>query len=190
MWTLSLCRMKRPLLVLVPALLVGCGKEAVPTEEVARVPKGRIVVNELQATASAVLNEFGEAADWFEIHNPGPAITLKAGEWFVSDNTDSELREFELPEITVPEGGFIVIWCDEEKGGREIHASFKLSTDDGSIAIIHAEPKGLKIIDEAPIDASPGPEVSYGRAVDGAAAWGRLSPPTPGAPNDGAPEMP
>ncbi|QQR87497.1 MAG: hypothetical protein IPJ76_04520 [Flavobacteriales bacterium] len=182
--------MKHAFLLLLPVLLIGCGKEAVPTGEAAHIVKGRIVVNELQATASAVLNEFGEEADWFEIHNPGPAITLKAGEWFVSDNTDSELREFELPEITLPEGGLIVIWCDERKGGRDIHASFKLSTDDGSVAIIHAEPKGLKVIDEAPIEASPGPDVSYGRVVDGAAAWGRMSPPTPGAPNDGAPETP
>lgn len=190
MWTQSLCCMKYPLLLLVPALLAGCGKEAVPTGEVALVPKGRIVVNELQATASAVVNEFGEEADWFEIHNPGTEITLAAGEWFVSDNTDSELREFELPEITLPEGSFTVIWCDEKKGGRDIHASFRLSVDDGSIAIIHAEPKGLKIIDEAPIEASPGAEVSYGRLVDGTAAWGPLSPPTPGAPNDGAPGTP
>lgn len=182
--------MKRWILVLAPALLLACGKENAPTTGSDRIAKGRIVVNELQATASAVLNEFGEEADWFEIHNPGPAITLKAGEWFVSDNTDSELREFELPEITLPEGGFTVIWCDEGKGGRDIHASFKLSTDDGSVAIIHAEPKGLKVIDEAPIEASPGTGVSHGRALDGAAAWGSLSPPTPGAPNDGAPEMP
>lgn len=182
--------MERSILVLVPALLLACGKENAPTTASDRIAKSRIVVNELQATASAVLNEFGEEADWFEVHNPGPAITLKAGEWFVSDNTDSELREFELPEITLPEGGFLVIWCDERKGGRDIHANFKLSTDDGSVAIIHAEPQGLKVIDEAPIEASPGADASYGRAVDGSAAWVRLSPPTPGAPNDGAPETP
>lgn len=182
--------MKRMIIALVPVLLASCGKESIPNEDPTRIPKGRIVVNELQATASAVVNEFGEEADWFEIHNPGPAITLKAGEWYVSDNTDSELREFELPEITLPEGGFVLIWCDERKGGRDIHASFKLSTDDGSVAIIHAETKGLKIIDEAPIEASPGPDVSYGRLVDGTAAWGRLSLPTPAAPNDGAPETP
>lgn len=190
MRTLSLCPMKRTFVALVPVLLAGCGKESISNEDAARITEGRIVVNELQATASAVLNEFGEEADWFEIHNPGPAITLKAGEWFVSDNTDSELREFELPEITLPEGGFVMIWCDERKGGRDIHASFRLSTDDGSVAIIHAEPKGLKVIDEVPIDASPGPEVSYGRLVDGTSAWGRLSLPTPAAPNDGAPETP
>lgn len=67
MWAPSLCRMKHAFLLLLPVLLIGCGKEAVPTGEAAHIVKGRIVVNELQATASAVLNEFGEEADWFEI---------------------------------------------------------------------------------------------------------------------------
>ena len=92
----------------------------------------------------------------------------------------------------IPTEGHLVIWCDGlDVIADGIHASFMLSPDDGSLAIVHADAHGELIVSEVPITGSAGAEISIGRAPDGTASWLSLSPPTPGGPNEATgPVMP
>ncbi len=178
--------MKMPFFFLAAVLMISCTKERTQTpDQGVPVEGGRIVVNEVMATLSEMENEFGETADWFELYNAGNALTLKAGQWFVTDDVDGNPRKFELPEATITAEGFLVIWCDgRDQKSSAIHTNFKLSPNDGSLAVVYAKDNEELAVSEAPISASPAADISFGRAPDGTAFWTTLSLPTPGAPNE------
>lgn len=178
--------MKKSAFFLAAPLMISCTKERTQTpDQGVPVEGGRIVVNELMATLSEEENEFGETADWFELYNAGNAVELKSGQWFVTDDVDGNPRKFELPEVTIPAEGFLVIWCDGRgQKSSDIHTNFKLSPNDGSVAIVYAGGDAELDVSAAPISASPAADISFGRAPDGTALWTTLSLPTPGAPNE------
>jgi hypothetical protein len=50
---------------------------------------------------------------WFEIYNPiEQDRLLEAGRWHVNDAGPFAPTKFELPQITIPGRGFLVIWCE------------------------------------------------------------------------------
>ncbi len=172
--------------ILVLAVLLSCNKEDAELSKADPEGNGgRLVVNEVMATHSEQENEFGEASDWFELYNPGDEFTLLSGQWFVTDDLEGDPHKYELPEVTIGAEGFLVVWCDGlDQEGADIHTNFKLSPNDGVVALVHNGTLTGLIVSEAPIAASPSPIVSFGRTPDGTALWTALSPPTPGAPNE------
>jgi hypothetical protein len=172
--------------VLIIFCFVACTKEGPqPFTRFSKGTTGSVVVNEMMATRSEQANEFGENSDWFELYNPGAECTLTAGAWFVTDDVYGAPRKYELPEVTIPSQGFVVIWCDGlDQEAENIHTNFKLSPDDRSLCIVQSDGEKNLIIDEVLINASPDRAISFGRAPDGTAVWTTLSPPTPDAPNE------
>ncbi len=172
--------------LLLYVLLLGCLKESDPAPVVPdRVFVGRLVLNEVVASGSVVANEFGQHGDWVELYNPGSAIHLEGGEWYLTDRSEGDAEPFELPAIDLPEQGYLLIWCDgEDLVNDEIHADFALSSKDGSLRLVHVLDEAQLVVDEVPIKEGVRGDASMGRAPDGTANWTRLSPQTPGAPNE------
>ena len=182
-----LCGLERSIPFLLLCLLqLGCLKESEPAPEVpGRVFVGRLVLNELVASGSMITNEFGQHGDWVELYNPGPAIHLEAGEWYLADRSEGDAEPFELPSIDIPEQGYLLIWCDgEDLVTDEIHADFALSSKDGSVRLLHMTDERSLVVDEVPITDGTQGHASMGRTPDGTANWTRLSPQTPGTANE------
>ncbi len=179
--------MKRSIqILLIHALLVGCTRESDPAPALPdTIAARRLVVNEVVASGSMVANEFGEHADWVELYNPGPAMHMEAGEWYLTDRSEGDAEPFELPTMDIPEQGYLLIWCDgEDLITDEVHTDFALSSKDGSLRLVHVSNEAELIVDEVPIKDGAQGDASMGRAPDGTMNWTRLSPQTPGAPNE------
>ncbi|MBE6579920.1 MAG: hypothetical protein E7651_08995 [Ruminococcaceae bacterium] len=94
-----------------------------------------LVVSEfLLSNRYALPDKSGAFSDVLELHNQSGEV-LSLGGYYLSDNGEDRYR-YPLPAVTVPAGGYLVVYCDGrgvyEDG--EIHANFALS--DGETVFI------------------------------------------------------
>ncbi|MFH1529719.1 MAG: lamin tail domain-containing protein [Pseudomonadota bacterium] len=88
-----------------------------------------IRISELMADNDGVLLDGdGDASDWLELYNPGPA-TVALGGWGLSDDA-AEPWLWTLPGETLVPGGCLLIFASgkAESPAGELHAAFKLSS--------------------------------------------------------------
>ena len=138
-------------------------------------------INELmQSNVECIMDDIKEFPDsWVELYNPTDA-PINLQDYKIS-NKDKEKKAYQLPEQSVPAGGYVIIYCDKEEKG--LHTSFRLeSGKDGNLYLF----KGGEIVDKLEKMAKmPAPDVAYGRKTDGADEWGYQVTPTPGKANCG-----
>jgi hypothetical protein len=121
----------------------------------------------------------GVFADWVELYN-ATNDTLLTGMFCLSDR-DSDLMRFQLPNIALAPGEFIVIRCSKEGSkDSEIVAPFGLSSKGGTVYLSTASGK---LLDRAVYPAAV-PDRSYIRTNDG--TFAETDCPTPGYANTGA----
>jgi len=139
-----------------------------------------LFINEFLASNSAInMDEAGEYDDWLELYNAGN-ISMDLGGFFLTDNLEN-LTKWEIPEETViSDGGFLLVWCDEDQEQGSLHTNFRLSADGEFIALV--SPDGLSVIDSLSF-APQTNDVSYGRTSDGNSVWDFFNTPTPNSPN-------
>lgn len=149
------------------------------------IAPGILKANEFVAAGSTNINEFGTAEDWFEIYNTsGEPITLRAGNWFVSDAGPSTPTKYELPELTIAGNGHLVIWCDNQNTvATQIHTNFALSSAGEHLVIYYQSDTASFVVDDYAYGPQTNPGASMGRSPDGSANWVLFATPTPGAPN-------
>jgi hypothetical protein len=142
---------------------------------------GEVLVNELLATnATGATDEAGQREDWIELHNPGPAPVDLTG-WTLTDVL-TEPAKWTFPAVTIPAGGHLVVWCDEDPGDGPLHASFKLSASGEAVGLFGPVASGSPRADALTFGPQD-PDVSLGRTEDASATWTFLHEPTPGAAN-------
>jgi hypothetical protein len=145
-------------------------------------PPAAVVVNEFLArNDEGIQDETGAREDWLEIHNPEDVAVDLTG-YYLSDDPAEPLKWAFPAGITVPAGGFLLVWCDDDEQDGPLHASFKLATDGESVGIYTLRDGAVAVVDEHAFGPQA-PDVSEGRAPDGAAHWIALPSPTPGASN-------
>ena len=145
-----------------------------------------IRINEFVGKGSTLVNEFNEAADWFELYNPTDlALTLKAYRWHFSDNQDQPIKFTLSKDVVLEAKSHLVVWCDgHDEVTDEIHTNFKLSADGDHILISYQNQEGLvRIIDEYSYGELMHDNYSYGRMPDGTENWVIFAEPTPNATN-------
>lgn len=150
------------------------------------IVEGVLKVNEFVAKGSVNQNEFGTAEDWYEIYNPNnKPITLKANEWYFSDNL-TNLTKYQLTQdFTIPANGFLVIWCDGlNMIGNDIHTGFSLSAAGEDLVVYYEKGSTQIIIDSYTYGLQSLDGVSSGRYPDGGPNWMQLPSTTPGASNN------
>lgn len=88
-----------------------------------------VVISEvLTANESALPDENGIFSDVVELHNRSEEELRLAG-WYLSDSS-THRYSYQLPEITLPAGGYLLLYCDGENyigPNGEIHTNFGLS---------------------------------------------------------------
>ena len=144
-----------------------------------------IVINEvLAANASVGQDEGGNFADWVELYNrsSGPASLLGLS---LSDDP-AKPRRWRLPDITVPPGGRVLVWCDLDVDEGPLHTGFQLKAEGESVGLYEvldrAPPGWYRAVDFVRFGPQS-PDIAHGRFPDGAPGFRRLACPTPSEPN-------
>lgn len=157
-------------------------------------PQTALFINEFMAANDTfIADEFGEFDDWIEIFNGGSA-PVDFGGWYITDDS-TNIQNWQIadtsPELTtIPPGGFLLLWADEQPEQGVLHVGIKISASGEEIGI---SPDGLEYHDFVRFGPGGAVEVpdndhSAGRSLDGSTEWKLFQPetaqpPSPGTPN-------
>ena len=137
-----------------------------------------LFINEFMADNEATIaDDHGSYSDWIEIYN-GDVSDVWLGSLYLTDNF-SVPDKWRLPSVTLPAGGFTLIWADGNSALGATHASFKLDKDGEEIGIYTSD---LLVVDTLTFGGQD-EDVSTGRQSDGAAEIVTFTTPTPGHSN-------
>ena len=148
---------------------------------------GFLVVNEIMASNGETLADpQGQYEDWIEIYNGGDAPVNMAGMYLTDDLDDP--TKWKIPaedpaRTTVPAGGYLLIWVDNDVEDPGLHAGFKLGADGEDVGLFATD--GATLIDGLTYPALL-TDISYGRDPDARDQWRFFPEPTPGTENAGA----
>ena len=141
-----------------------------------------IRINEIMASNNKTLvdpDEPGETPDWFELYNPGPGAVALDG-LGLADGEPLESGYVITPGLTIPAGGFIVFYADNDPSQGALHTNFGLSAGGESVILYNAATKAIiDRIDYPALEA----DQSYGRNPDGTGDPAVLPAPSPLASN-------
>lgn len=141
-----------------------------------------LFINEFMADNDTTIEDPDQAGafeDWVELYNAS-AETIDLGGMYLTDDL-SDLTQWQFADgMTIAPGEFLLIWTDDDPTQGDAHATFKLSGNGETIALIYAD--GTTVLDS--IEFGPQTtDVSYGRTPDGSAALAAMTTPTPGVSN-------
>ena len=144
--------------------------------------------NELDGLGNPIdtLDNFGENEDWFEIYNPNSFAVNIAGYHF-TDNIENPAKwqvPFGNPDsTTVPAGGWLLFWADEDGLQGVNHTSFRLNNAAEQLQMFSSD--AFTLVDEISW-ANESNNISKGREFDGDQNWVHFTETTPEASNNGA----
>jgi hypothetical protein len=146
-------------------------------------------INELEPNnISGLRDRFSDRDPWLEIYNAGTnAVSLDG--FFLTDDFTNVTRWTFPSNAVIQAGEFKVVFADaepSETGAGELHTSFRLGSEGGSVALVHARNNQFDVLDYVNYPAVV-TDRSYGSLPDGQPIERRdFFYPTPGAPNNGA----
>ncbi len=176
-----------------------------PVLTMAREPHSAPVINEfVAANHQSLIDEDGDSPDWIEIYNPGSEAIHLAG-WALTDDPHQP-QKWSFPDISLAGRTYLIVFASgkdrkSSEPGSALHTNFKLDHNGEYLGLYHAAANRFSDIASAsnryPVQINqyvPFPkqwtDIAYGRYThlsDRAAdthAYGYLTQPTPGEPND------
>jgi len=143
----------------------------------------KLVINEILASNETILaDEAGEFDDWIELYNADSQPINLTGK-YLSDNPN-EPTKWELPNLTLATGDYLLIWADENGSQGNTHANFKLSKNGETIGIYSGAENNFAPIDEVTFPAQT-KDVTYGRLPNGTGDFQILDIASPSENNEG-----
>ena len=102
-----------------------------------------IRINEVSAANGIHVNEYFKRNDWVELYNTTDKDIDVAG-MYLSDNEQKPLKYqiskgYSQASTTIPAHGYLIVWCDKLESKDQLHASFKLDDDGGSVLLTAAD---------------------------------------------------
>ena len=139
-----------------------------------------LYINELMALNTNTLeDEDGDDDDWIELYNAG-TVDVDLGGMYFSNNIGLTAQYIIPNGITVPAGGYLILWADGDGEGN--HLNFKLSGAGEYVGLFDSQAGYYAPVDAVYFDPQT-PDVSWGRFPDGGSNWYAMDTPTPGAAN-------
>ena len=147
-----------------------------------------VVINELMASNSTLLDPQGDADDWIELKNTSDTAIDLSGMYLSDDRTNP--RKWQFPTgTTIAAGGYLLIWADDDDGDSPgLHTNFKLSAKGESVVLSDTDDNGNTVIDAVDFPALDADE-SYGRSPEGTGAFQVLATASPGRATPTVPEI-
>lgn len=137
-----------------------------------------LFINEFMASNQTTIRDpANETDDWIELYNGGTSDLALAG-FFLTDTLGIPLK-WALPDTTIPPGGFVLVWADEDGMQGPMHANFRLARAGEVVAIFDQR---LALIDSVSFGVQLA-DISYGRLPDGGPSFTSFTSPTPGTSN-------
>ena len=141
-----------------------------------------LIINEFMAdNVSTLRSGDGEYYDWAELYNRSSS-DININGYFFSDDTENAKKYQFTTDITVPAGGYLIIYCSGNNAGSdgEVHVPFKLSAYEESVVLSDANGK---LLDKVTYQRQSA-DKSMARADDD--TFYECDKPTPGYPNTDA----
>jgi len=141
-------------------------------------------ISEILASNETVFTDpSGDFDDYVEIHNPTPVQVDMSGMYLTDDL--GEPTQYRFPAgTTIPPGGHVLVWADDEPAEGPLHAGFTLGASGDAVGLFASD--GTTLIDGFTY-APQSPDVAYGTLPDASANRFALLTPTPGHSNLPAP---
>ena len=141
-----------------------------------------VVINELMASnRSFIQDSQGQYEDWIELYNYG-ITSIDIGGMYLTD-TLSDLTKWQIPaSTTIPAGGYLLIWADNDTSDTGLHANFKLDINGEEILLINSN--GTTLVDRITFSRQRD-DISFGRVPDGGYDLRYFDSPSPGSANEG-----
>jgi len=145
-----------------------------------------LLINEvLPDNRTGITTAAGVRSPWLELYNPRASAYSLTGHTLTNNPAQPTLWKF--PDgLTVPAGGHLLVWLDNQPAPGELHASFGINPRGQAIALYAPSGSGVAMLDMIAYRAQPA-DVSYGRRASGSALWVRQAVPTPAGANAGLP---
>ena len=144
--------------------------------------RGTLFVNEFMASNQTTIpDENGGFDDWIEIYNAGSAA-ISLGKLTLTDDL-TKPAAWQLPDTTIPAGGFLLVWADNEVGQGPLHASFNLAAARGEQIGLYESSGQYSLVVDSLTFGPQKPDTSFGRLPDGGDDWQPFPSPTPRASN-------
>ena len=145
-----------------------------------------LVINEFVASNNgSAMDPQDQYDDWIEIYNFGSEPIDLAG-MYLTDNLSIpdkwRIHSDTRGATIIPQGGFLVIWADNDTADEGLHANFRLSAGGEEIGLFDTD--GSSLIDSV-IFLDQTTDISYGRYPDANDVWRFIADPTPGEENTG-----
>jgi hypothetical protein len=141
-----------------------------------------LYINEFMASnATTIADEYGEYDDWIEIFN-NSAEPVWLGDKYLTDNFNNP-DKWQFPDYTIPAGGFLLVWADDDPEQGDFHTNFKLSKNGEEIALNDSEATGFTVIDSY-VFGPQNTDISEGRDPDAGEDWIFYQDATPGISNE------
>ena len=133
---------------------------------------GDLVINEIMAANDTTrADQDGEFDDWIELHN-NLDTEINLGGFYLSDNANNPTK-FEFPAGTIiPEGGYLIVWADQDTLQEGFHANFRLSAGGEFVILSDGD---LGVIDSIAFGEQE-PDVSFGRFPNGTGDFRAMIP--------------
>ena len=171
--------MKIQLLILALMLIT----HSIGSVSAAEIP---LLINEFMASNDTIIRDpQGQYDDWVEIHNYG-TDEIDLGGLYLTDNLSAPTKwQFPVSNsaiTTIPAGGYLLIWADNDTTDSGLHANFKLDAGGEEIGLFDSD--GVTLIDSVTFDEQTG-DISYGRFPNASDYWQAFGSPSPAAQNIG-----
>ena len=126
--------------------------EQLPEEEQS-VSNYPVRINEISADNSIYVNEYYKKNDWIELYNTTSQPVDVAG-MYLSDNL-SKLTKYQIPSedgisTVIEPYGHLIIWADKLAPVTQLHTTFKLAAEGGSVALTAADKSWSDILHYEP----------------------------------------
>ncbi len=137
-----------------------------------------LCINEFMPdNARSFPDETGAYVDWIELHNPTAADVSLQG-WTASDDPDDPTKHIFASTLSVPAGGYLVLFADAVPEAGANHLSFSLSGDGEAVGIFAPDGSG-SVVEYGPI----GEDLAFSRTPDCCAGDGCWQYPYGGSPD-------
>ena len=142
--------------------------------------QGQLVLNEVLADNKQAVANGKDFPDYVELMNRSAIPASLAGLSLTDDPLNP--RRYVFPEVSIPPGGYLLVWCDLNTTSPGLHAGFALSASGEQVQLYAAD--GFTLLDQLVFGIQAG-SFSLGRVPDGSGDW-TLTAPTAGGVNQAA----
>ena len=144
-----------------------------------------LFINEFMAFNESVINDPDDPnnrfEDWIEIYNSSASPVNMAG-MYLTDDPDDPTR-WQIPGgVTIPAGGYLIFWADNDEEQGDTHTGFRISRENGEIGLFDTNAKRNMLVDTITYGGQP-TDFSCGRIKDGEDPWIISADATPGYAN-------